>query len=203
MRKFRRCTRAMRPPSPNPPVTGGGEGHRGVRQMVERGASDWLTNDAAFRRECEQGHAWERWVGSYLLLHSLAVRLPEQSIREDVRDATAYRNSADLWVGSIRLEVKSRSETFTSPADFPYHEMFVDTVRKWHARNPKPAAMIVVSRPTGAMVAVSPRSEHRWVVIRRRDGVRGYSDDFYAAPRECWRSVGELVAWLKTRREAK
>lgn len=156
--------------------------------------------DAAFLAELSEGQAWERWVIEYLRLSGLPVVAPPQSVRERREDAPAYRDSVDCRVGPYRLEIKSRRQWFTSPADLPYREFLVDTVAKWDSRDPTPLAMIVVSRETGAMVCVTRASQSRWTVLTRADPTRGLeAERFYAADARDWRPVGDLVRWLRQR----
>ena len=63
--------------------------------------------------------------------------------------------------------------------------------------------MILVSRETGAMIAVSKRTKPAWVVLTRDDRSRGIvGEKFLAAPRECWVPVEELVAGVRRVMEA-
>ena len=126
--------------------------------------TEWAQNDALFFRELREGHAWQMLPALYFRLRGLKVEMPALTVRESIEDAGRWRNSFDLRVNGHVIEVKSRGETFFDR--FPYESVIVDTVAGYRAKDPKPTAYLMISRPTGAMVG--PRSGHgrhgaRWI----------------------------------------
>lgn len=151
--------------------------------------------DDTFLAQLSIGHTAERIIAARLALASVPVYLPPQSVRATADDAGAYRDSVDLWVGTWRVEVKTTSRPFTGPHDLPFSSMFVDTVAKWDAHDPPARAVLLMSQPTGAVVALWGATSGRWSRVEREDRVRGYTEAFYAAPRELWRGFDNFCRY--------
>lgn len=112
-----------------------------------------------------------------------------------------FADEIDLTVGRERrrtLDVKSRNIAFTSPADYPYETALVDTVSGWQAKPRKPAAIVLVSQITSAMLVIPTSTEPGWTTRRRHDRVRGMDDRFLEIPRGMLVQLSPLVDWLKT-----
>jgi len=164
--------------------------------------TDWFQNDALFLRECAEGHKWERYVVGLLTRDGLKASCPKQTLRDHVSQAHQYLQDSDVVVevGSGRelvFEVKSRRVKFKSPADFPYDDVFVDTVSGWDAKEPRPVGVICVSQVTHSVMVLPAGTQPKWERERRYDHVRGFETDFYVASRELWGSYGSLVKRLK------
>lgn len=158
----------------------------------------WIDNEELFTKECKEGHKWERYVAHFLSLHGLSVRVGKQTIRESIDEINEYENEPDLVCQGFVLEVKSRKEAFTSPDHFPYPTIFVDEVEGWNKKDPKPEAVICVSRQTGSMIAIPQVSEPHWEVSQRTfDRTRKSVCDYYEADKELWVGVDKLVQFLK------
>jgi hypothetical protein len=101
----------------------------------------------------------------------------------------------------VIIEVKSRNVKFTSAEDFgrilrrKYGEsdIFVDTVHGWAQKDPKPKFIFMVSRDTGAMIALPGKTEDQWKKRTKGDGTRGYVDTFYTAEPELFITMEEAV----------
>lgn len=159
--------------------------------------TDWLNNDALFTTECRKGHAWERYVASFLSLQGLHVDVKPQHIRNHVSQRHRYKNTVDLSCEGALIEVKSRHLVFHTPSDFPHPTIFVDTVSGWDAKYPKPDALLCVSQQTGAMICLgTSKTSSQWGVSVKRDHTRGIEDSFYEAPRDLWKPIESLVQVL-------
>jgi hypothetical protein len=160
---------------------------------------DWFSNDKLFLRELRDGHAWQMLPTVFFALHGLEVVVPSLAVRRDVSERRAWRSSVDIRVGGWDIEVKSRRERFTSPADYPYPTAYVDTVSGYESKPRPPLAYVLVSRPTGGMLALSvARTRELWTVRESRDRTRGITDAFYEVPRRCLVSLDALVGALKS-----
>lgn len=157
---------------------------------------DWYENEDLFRKEVGEGHLWERYVGMFLRLQGLEVELTEQEIRDHLHNRHKHEGSIDMRVNRVQVECKSRKVAFTSPLDFPYQDIFVDTVRGWDTK--EPAYTICVSRHTGAMIAISATTKEHWMVKATHDRTRDMDQSFYEAPKHLWLPVNKLVDRLRS-----
>lgn len=167
---------------------------------------DWMENDALFLQELTKGHRFERLVAQRLLEKGFTVQVPRKSIRSNVTEIHKYKNEVDLYVGRwqklpTKIEIKSRDLYFTCPDDVPEWCMplFVMTEDSWKQTDEKPAAILVVSQQTGAIIATSSVWQHKWHVIRAPDSVRGIRVTTYAADRELWHTFQDFCAVLEAK----
>ena len=160
----------------------------------------WAQNDALFRSELAAGHAWEQWVCRFLQLNDLPAVLQPQRVRPHVSERRAYADSGDLMCCGHVLDIKAVRMRFTSTSDLPYASLIVDSAAKWERKNPRPSAVIIVSRSTGAMICIGPSeiaNDKQWREVKYRDKVRRIDEKFKVLPRERWHDISRLVAWLK------
>jgi hypothetical protein len=155
---------------------------------------DWLSNDPAadkiFRGNLEAGYKVQLEVATLLRALGHRVEVPPLRVREDISEIRGYVNTYDLKIGSNRIaEVKSRRLRFTSPDDYPFRTIFVDTVSGWSQKAPKPDYYIVVSRETGRSIYTQGKLSLFWDVEERFDRERNISDRFYVADRAQWRCL--------------
>jgi len=171
---------------------------------------DWFENDELFLRECAEGHRWERYIAGLLRREGFDADTPKQTLREHVSEAPEYLEDSDVivklpsvddqgnpWERELSFEVKSRKVMFRTPRDFPYEHIFVDTVSGWDAKNPRPAAVICVSQFTHQVMVLSSGTQEHWGIEKRHDRLRGFTTDFYVAPRELWAPWGSFVRRLR------
>ena len=144
----------------------------------------WKHNDDLFFKELKEGHAWQELPATFFRLHGLSVEIPELKVRESIDQAEQWISTVDLIVAGRKLEIKSRNEIFTSPMSFPYDTVFVDTVSGYDAKNPKPLAYIMISRPTGAMLCLKANNSNGWNIEKKFDNVRKIHDDFYMCKKQ-------------------
>ena len=171
---------------------------------------NWFQNDELFFRECREGHKWQTYVGEYLKAQGLPVVIAEQTFRgnpnvseytdeEAKRWAAArqksemarteYTNAPDLLVCSKVVEVKSRDLKFTKPDDFPFSQIFVDTVDGYERKERKPALYVCVSQITGAMICALGKKADHWTKLKVRDSKRQLPVLNYAMSWRYWHPI--------------
>lgn len=160
---------------------------------AKQSSTPWKENDELFFSELKTGHAWQSLPALFFRLNKLHVEIPQLSIRENIEQADQWIQTVDLIVEGVHLEVKSRNESFTSPATFPYDTILVDTCKSYDTKTKKPMAYIMISRPTGAMLALPSVKPDKWTTCLKYDRVRKIRDKFYLAPRELLRPMDVLI----------
>lgn len=153
--------------------------------------------DKEFFAQLSQGHLWQCYVANFFVLQGLDVQSSPIVIRPSYQQRAGF-DDHDLIVAGHSIEVKSRSVPFTSGHDVPGKVMpfFVDTVEKFHRKAERPLAYVIVSKATGAMLAVRSDPSH-WSKVKDRDRTRNQVCEWYAAPRSRLRGIGSLVAHLR------
>jgi hypothetical protein len=164
--------------------------------------SGWFSNDALFFSELEKGHEFSIEVARRLRMLGIEATVPPISKRIHVDDRDLYDNEADIIIPGnpeYVIEVKSRDLYFECAHDFPYETIFVDTVRGWEQKNPRPIAVVMISRQTLGMAVVKGSTRPTWTTEQAYDNVRKISDIFYMMPREQLAGFGQLVGFLRQR----
>lgn len=157
----------------------------------------WKNNDELFFKELKEGHQWQQLPALFLKLHGLSVEVPELKIRSSIKEANRWINAPDLLVNGYVIEVKSRNESFISGSTYPYETVFVDTVSGYNAKEIKPLAYIIISRPTGAMVVLKTLSSKGWNIESKFDHVRKIKEDFYVCKPKHLQTLDVLISYIK------
>lgn len=160
--------------------------------------TEWLDNDALFRREIAEGARWEGWLAQRWTEMGLPVTTTPLSVRPSVEERAAYSDSGDLMVGRFKVEVKSRSLKFSAPFDFPFSTVLVcaaNRLGEWEKN--RPTAIAVISRPRLSVVVIPFSTRARWTQGRQIDGVRGIEYDAVYCRRVDLRSEEEFVTWVR------
>lgn len=163
---------------------------------------NWLSNDSLFFAELEQGYTYSIEVARRFRKLGINATVPPLSKRIHVDDRDLYDDQADIVVPGdpdYTIEVKSRNLQFECEHDFPYETVFVDTVRGWDQKQPKPIAIVMVSRQTLGMAVIKGSTRSAWTTEQRYDNVRKFSDTFYMASREQLVGFGRLISFLRQR----
>ena len=155
---------------------------------------------ATFLAQLRIGYEQAWLVAERLAEMRLPVRITPMEVRRDLADRGRFRDEIDLTVGARLIDVKSSSRRWMCAAEIPFDPVYVDTVRGWDRKGHKPAAVVLVSQPTGAMVVVPGSTEAEWVVLNTFDTVRGFAEERYACPKRLLRSIEALGAWLREHR---
>ena len=157
----------------------------------------WAQNDVLFRQLVAEGHAWQTLPYTFLTLSGFDVEMPALTVRKDIAEARKWIQTYDLKVDGLTIEVKSRPFSFTSPQDWPTGRLpaFLDTVKKWEAKQVKPFAYIFVSKSTGGMISTCTTEEAkgRWGTIRRFDRVRKIHEEFFTVEQKHLTTMTTLV----------
>jgi hypothetical protein len=139
-------------------------------------------------------HAETAWVNAarvsgVAVAHGKKIVLPEHNPRKD------FCPTPDA-VALVQLEIKVRSLSFTSPADFPYPTVFIDDASGL-TKGPEPFAWIFISKPTGAWVWASCLDrDDRWKVETVWDTMRRFNVATLVAPSCCLRPAEQLLSVL-------
>lgn len=157
-----------------------------------------LASDADFLDALERSHPYVQRVAAVIRAAGLPVTVPPTRVRPSRDVRREYADGCDLLVVRWRLEVKSRNLDFTGPGDYPFPTAFVNAAGTWD-RQPKPAAVILVSRITLGLAVVPPSTIEQWKRRPLHHGPHDIDYDVIEAPRECLRPIAELLAWLKKR----
>lgn len=146
------------------------------------------------------GHSYNRRVAEYLRSRDIKCHAPELQIAKNSaerRHLTLTEKDIVLEGLTHILEVKSSSREFTDdPTQFPYADTIVDTVSSFEDKLQKPCAYILVSKVTGAMVAIGVSSQPRWTKRTFFDNKQQLTDDFYLVKKQDIRHMDDLVEYL-------
>ncbi len=153
----------------------------------------WIESEELFKRELTTGYKWQLYVAEFLRDNNFSVDIPALEIREDVKDIPNFSNLPDILWGDKIFEVKSRNLKFSSPQDYPYETVIVDTVSSWRAKQIKPAGYICISTKTKQMICLSSHTKIFWTKSCRYDRTRDLHDWFYAAPKNLWVSISQMI----------
>ncbi len=163
-----------------------------------RMSTSWSTKD--FHRELEAGHSWAQKVTDYLNAQGVDCTCTPISYAKTQAEIEVFtKKDKDITFNSMdgNLEVKSLRTEFTSPSDWPWATAIVDTASGWRQKEEKPMAVILVSKITGAMIAVPVSTEGEWKIEKRFDSLRKFEDNFLMVAKTHLRTIDELVVWLK------
>jgi hypothetical protein len=171
---------------------------------VKSDSGEFYGYDAVFHREIKDGHKWATRVANILNEQRILCHPTPLEVAETKADVSRFSQEQDVILDSQPgwLEIKSRDLKFTEdPASFPYPTAFVDTCRGWDIKEPKPIAVVLISKKTGAKLVVSTKSQSQWNQKASFDTKRKISDTWYVVERSLLRPFSELVAFLQQRQE--
>lgn len=157
----------------------------------------WSQNDDLFFQKLEDGQEYAEYIASCLRNAGLPAVAAGVTRRRSIEEAKNFSNTKDVLACGKILEAKSRRRKFTSPRNYPFTTIFVDTVSGWRAKLEKPFAYVFVSQITRAILWLPGTDDSDWQIRRAYDRERGIEDDFYEAPREWCRSFEDLVGALR------
>ncbi len=183
---------------------------------------DWFENDELFFNECKEGYKWEDHVAAYFRTAGMDVVVPRRSFEgnpsvadyDDWQEWSKARggiknmlrvehaNAEDLLIENLIFEIKSRKLWFTSPKDFRYDTIIVDTVKGFDAKVKPPVGIIYVSRYSGNMMWLSTRTKEHWTKRAIWDRTRQINEENYECPKSFWRPIESLVATLRKMKQS-
>lgn len=165
--------------------------------------TDWREDDAKFSRFLREGWEWEDRVIERLRGEGFSVRVPARSIRNTFSDRIAYQNQTDCFIetanGDLKIEIKGRNLAYTGPADIPFPTLIVEELESWNHADPKPTAILLISKKTSEIVAAMGEDCDMWQKEKRYDNLRACPRWFLLAKRETLLTYEELVGELRSR----
>jgi len=163
----------------------------------------WSENDSLFFKELKDGFSWQQLPALFFSLHKLDVVMPDLKVRSSIDEAHKWLGENDLIVGGHYIEIKSRNEHFVDSGSFPYDTIFVDTVSGYDAKETKPLAYVMISRPTGSMLCIRGDNPGGWSVERKFDRTRKIWDDFYVCPKGRLQPLDALIHFIANNKKDK
>lgn len=152
-----------------------------------------LEDDAIFLAEIKKGHRWQWWAGFQFLKEGFIVQVPVLKLRPTRAEIDGYTDNGDLYIWNnsmLKLECKSRNISFTNCSNYPFDTAFVERVNTWKRKGKgKPAAILLISQKTGAILTIPTWTEKFWFIKSANDSVRGYIRDYYML------NSNQLVDW--------
>jgi hypothetical protein len=147
-----------------------------------------------------EGHSYNKIVAQKLIDNGIPCSVPELQIAknsQERRNLTLTETDITLDLIPHILEVKNVSIDFGwDPKDFPYPTTIVDTVNSYEDKEIKPAAYILRSKKTGAMLTVGPSSKNRWKQKTLFDKKQQLTDNFYIVNKADLKTFNDLVKYL-------
>ena len=154
-----------------------------------------------WKARLELGQEWEAKVSDFLI--SIGIENTHCTDFDTEADGFSWkRDSFDIQLNSGDvIEVKSRSfkRSFTCPEDFPYDDIFVDSLTHYDAKANKPLLYIFVCQKTGNMLWLSTDTADLWTDRYIRDVYSGYRYRVYCAPKHLLKPMSELPEFLNGR----
>lgn len=150
-----------------------------------------------FLNRLKDGHAFQAMVAHYLIGQGFRVHMEPLTVAVDTREAIEAMTVHDVDImveGRIPLEVKTVKYEFTRPSEYPYSPVYMETYSSYAQRKLRPWAYVLVSAPTGAMIAAPATGGLK--VVRGRDNGRNLSMAYIAVDRSQLITMQELVRLL-------
>jgi hypothetical protein len=146
-----------------------------------------------------EGQKWQEYVAKTLRrvgIQAEAESEPWDETRERVEEFAKYQ--ADLIVGGrYPFEIKSKVVPFTSPTDYPFDTVLLDTVDGWDKKVIKPRGLLIVSQPTGAILGFGLKSHPKFGTVNIYDKYVEQHDYYYTLPKRLLLSFDEIVAGMR------
>lgn len=155
-------------------------------------------SDEDFYRRLKEGHEIEVKIASFLREWGFDVTEPVFEFRKNLSDIGRFtRNQTDLVVnGLVNVEIKSIKAKFTSPDDYPFKDVVVESVHGFESKERVPDIYILHSKPTDQFVVADTRFKSKWKVKTIPDRARSIETRCYVAPRELLRPPSYLEGYL-------
>lgn len=145
------------------------------------------------------GYRWQWFVAYHLGRKGFDVRVSKHRLRDEGEDNGSFRNEVDLAVSLDGqrwepVEVKSKNETFTGPADWPFCDVICYGTRKGATGMP----VLFVSARTKAIVGVLAWGTTATVRLIH-DWTRGIEYTAHCAPQVELMAFDDWCAEMKRR----
>lgn len=150
-----------------------------------------------FLKRLRKGYGLQLDVGKRFLADGLIVCVhPYQEHRSDDYDILVKPTERSKW---REVEVKGNGKTFTSIDEFPYENVFVETVKRWEGREKPPEFYVIMSYSTEYAMCIHSSTHPHWSQLRTKDRQKNLYDNFYTCPKELCISWEEMIGRLKGR----
>lgn len=158
----------------------------------------WSTE--LFKSEARKAQPYAQLVAARLRGAGIGCTADPLTIRNSIADIANYAGQQDIQLDAGGyVEVKSKRVAFTDDPDtFPYENVLLKSVNGWRGFTMKPLAIVLVSRHTHKMVAVTTDTEPAWYVTHQFDRVRGVNFTAYTVDRNHLVTFSETVEYLHT-----
>lgn len=152
-----------------------------------------MTRQKRFETRLNEGKRYEQVVADELRRCGVECSTPKVTENHTKTDVDILTESGRV------LEVKSRRSTcvFTTPEDFPFSDVFVDTTQGWEAKEVKPYAYVIICQDTGAILWIDGKTRHLWEERKVHDRYLGYETKTLCAPKALLKPFPSLVKKLK------
>jgi hypothetical protein len=159
---------------------------------------------SGFLAELERGRRVELCVACAFLEAGLSVRMERLDKAQTPYEAARFKEQTDLIIDERWLiEVKSSTYPFSERDDWPFGCVYVCTEKRWQHRKQKPFAFVILSQPTGAMLALTTRNSDSWWTVDSKDSRRnGWVTTTLCAPKSDLYFLEDLVSVLVERAAA-
>ena len=127
---------------------------------------DWVKTDELFCDPQARGDRWAILVAERLNRAGLVTDLASARVGANIDGGHRFADERNLVVSSSGavIDVECRNfPFFEEPTSYPYPTVFVDTVRSWQVREPRPIAIVLISQVTRAMLVISAETKNKWV----------------------------------------
>ncbi len=155
-------------------------------------------DEARFREDMELGQRWVLWTARQLATHGVHGRIPALKVRSQFEDRAAFRDQGDIYVGDLRIEVRSLQVKFRNAATWPYKQVRVDLVGVIESKL-KAALILFVSRPGKAIVGWRPNVKHLQLERGVFDQRRGVARDWMVMSKDRLMDFDQCVQFLHER----
>lgn len=177
---------------------------------------NWLDNHELFYQELQTGLRFQsvlieklKTQGIPIFFESIGLELdPNNTSEEQFKQWTASRKDVaasrkkygakdkDLIIGKnkIHCECKSRDFNFTCVDDFPYPDIFIDTVSGYEKKEIKPVYTFCISQKSQAVIYTEslPENCKNWQKKFIYDRKRGIKEQNYSAPKNLWKDFSNF-----------
>lgn len=156
----------------------------------------WST--ALFKSEARKAQPYAQLVAARLRGAGIGCTADPLTIRPTVGHIADYAGQQDIELDAGGyLEVKSKRVTFTDDPDtFPYETVLLKSVNGWDGFTVKPLTIVLVSRHTHKMLAVTTDTEPAWYVTDQFDRARGITWSAYSCHRAQLVTFMDAVEYL-------
>ncbi len=134
-----------------------------------------------FLARLKKGYELQLQVATRFLADGFIVKVhPYQESKSDEYDIMVKPSEHSKW---REVEVKGNGKFFTCLDDFPYTNIFVETVKRREKRKKPPEYYVIVSYETMEALCIHKNTEAEWTDVRTKDTQKNLYDNFLTCPK--------------------